>query len=168
VWRTPVGEEFRSYLDKWDNVCLNEKRHNNIKLLVDGQNFMFFFLLDGDVYATHEPERVAFARMKAGDDEEGDLNLDDANFTAFNLSKALSAKPTREIFYIEDVPKVNVLTKDETTAKLISQSEEIEPERIASGTKAIMNVLSQMKSEPQPPSSKPADPGQPLHQDDTE
>ena len=165
MWRTPVGDEFREFIDKWENVCVEEKRYNNIKLLVDGQDFMFFFLLDGNVYATHEPERVTFARMKTGDDDEGEMNLDDANFTAFNLSKAIAAKPTREIFYKEDIPKINVLTKAEATEKLISQSREVTPERIATGTKAIMNVLQQMKG-PEPEPTKPKDPGVPLNQDD--
>ena len=169
VWRTPVGEELRDYMVKWDDACLYEKRHNNIKLLVDGQNFMFFFVLDGDVYATHEPERVTFARMKSNDDDEGELNLEDANFTAFNLSKALSAKPTREIFYSEDIPKIKVLTKEETIDKLIDQSEKVEPERIATGAKAIMNVLQQARAAKAEPAAtdKPEEPGVPLNQDES-
>jgi len=162
VWRTPVGNEFRELLDKWDAVCIQEKRDNHIRLLVDGQNFVFYFKFEGDIYATHEPQRVTFARMKnPSDDDDIDLGFEQAHFKAFNLTKALSGKmASPDIFYKDDIDRVEIVDRDEALGTLTDQAKNIEPDRIAIGAKAIMAALS--KAQP----DEPREPGVPLNQDE--
>jgi len=162
VWGTLAGEEFRDYLDKWDATCLQEKRDNQIRLLVDGQDFVLFFEFEDDIYATHEPHRVTFARMKSEDDED-DLDITKAKFTAFNLSKAVSGKTAQDLFYMEDIPNIDVISKEEAMEKLSKQSKSVEPERIATGAKAIIKALHRAKVADKP-SGDPKDKGLPLNQ----
>jgi len=160
VWYTPAGEEFRNWIDAWEEHCVDNEKKNQIKMLIDGQNLVFFFKHDGDVFGAPEQHRVVFARMKQPDEETSKEWIKDAHFTAINLSKVVTGRPAEAIFYSNDLKSVDVVDKDGAYEALVKGSEEIPPQGISIGAKALMAMLRQRAAE-----APPEEPDQVINQD---
>ena len=162
MWATPVGAEFRDLLDKWDTAQIREEKHNQIRLLIDGQNFVMFFEKKNDIYGATEQHRVVFSKMVDPDEETTDAWRDEAHFMAINLSQGVQGKPSQEIFYLDDLDEINVISKEQAFKELKEKAEEAEPKDVAAGAKAILHVLRQAKSKMMPPPQH--SPGMPMNQ----
>ena len=146
VWGTPLGYEMRVSLDNWNTILLREQKNRQIKLFLEGQNFVLFFEFSKDIYATTEPHRVTFAKLKDPDEESPIEWCQEAHWTAFNLSKAILGRPAQEIFDYSDTDKIDVISKDDAYDKLVKIAEEASPEKMMSGTQAIFKALAGMQS----------------------
>lgn len=107
------GVELRDMIDKWQSyyevLQENEDRANRVKLLIDGQNFIFFFHHNGKFFGGPENSRLAFATMKNPDDDC--QSIEDLSFSATNLLNALSGNPTEHIFFTKDIDDIDVINK---------------------------------------------------------
>lgn len=145
MYQTPVGFEFRSLMDNWDQSIIKEMKHQNIKMLIDGQNFLLFFRYKDNIYGTTEQNRVAFSKMRHPDEETSKGWLEEAHFSAFNLSDGLKGKPTQDIFYIDDIQDIEVIDKDEAYDALVLSAESEELQNVSMGSKSILSLLTNMK-----------------------
>ena len=159
MWGTPVGAEFRDWMDMWDVQCEANDRQNQIKTLVDGQNFVLFFKRKNDIFGAHEPHRVTFARMKNPDDDVDDGWLKEASFMAVNLSSAISGSPQQEVFQSKNIDDIKVIDKDAAHDALSKQAGDISPKSIKQGAKAVSSITQQQDDDP-----NIKDPGMPIHQ----
>ncbi len=159
MWGTPVGAEFRDWIDKWDAHCEVANKESQIKTLVDGQNFVLFFKRNGDIFGTHEPHRVTFARMKNPDDDIDDGWLKEASFMAVNLSSAISGSPQQEIFQSKNIDSLKIIDKDTAYKELAKQAGDTSSQHIKQGAKAVSTITQQQDDDP-----NKKEPGMPIHQ----
>ena len=105
-------------MDIWDNCCMNEgdDATAKIKMLLDGQNLIMFFLKDKIVYGCSEESRLTFARIKHPNKEDSDLT--DARFAAINLFDALRGQTTENLFTKKDMKKIKILTQEKCASLL--------------------------------------------------
>lgn len=150
MWLTPVGAEFRSFINDWEESQIREEKYNQIKLLLDGQNFTLFFEYEDDVYGATEQHRVTFSRIKSPDEETSEDWIEEAHFLAFNLSESIKGKPVQEIFYEKDVKKIDVITKEKAFKKLKEKAEEASTQKVVSGAKTILQALQKAKEKKEP------------------
>ncbi len=148
MWGTPVGSEFRDMITLWEDAMLSQDRKNQIRMLVDGQNLILFFTYEDQVYGAHEPQRVSFARLKDPDDETPEGWAEEANFTAINLTRAITGKPEPHIFYKEDIPKIEVIDKDMAASLLYDEAanQQVAPNQMAHGMKQMIQIIQSKKN----------------------
>lgn len=97
-----------------------EEEKRDIEYLLDSQGIIFFFEKDKEYFGTGEEGRMIFARMKNPDDDTSE----EANFTAQNLSKMIAGEPSQHVFSLEDLNKINVVSKDDVVKKLKTVSDD--------------------------------------------
>lgn len=107
------------YLTETD---VQRQREGHIKMLIYGQNFIFFFHYDGNIYGGGEEARLTYANMKS-DHEEGSEEM---VFSANNLTSAVNGKPVEEFFRLEDISKIKVITNHVAEHLLNKQTEGLE------------------------------------------
>ncbi len=97
-----------------------EEKESKVKNLLGGQNFIMFFTTDSgnSVFGAPENSRVVFARMKNPDSETD--GLDDANFMAVDLIKALMGQKVQNMFGNKDLSKIKIIDKDVAEKKLLT------------------------------------------------
>lgn len=104
-------------MDLWDNQCMVEEDTSpKIKMLLDGQNLIMFFVKDGIAYGCPEESRITYARIRHPNKEDSDLA--EARFAAINLFDALVGKVTENLFTKKDMKKIKIVTQEKCTAML--------------------------------------------------
>lgn len=104
-------------MDLWDNCAMNEDdTTGKVKMLLDGQNLIMFFVKDGILYGCSEESRLTFARIKHPNDEDADLS--EARFAAINLFDALVGKSTENLFTKKDMKKIKIVNQPKAQAML--------------------------------------------------
>lgn len=114
-------------------------------MLLDGQNLLLFFQFEDNLYGATEQHRITFSKMKSPDEEATPEWIKEANFLAFNLTSALSGSPTQEIFYSKDIDDISVVNKEDAFKILSGDANKSELKQVQSGTKAILNMMKQLK-----------------------
>ena len=109
---SPGFSSFRQLMDIWDENLDKEEKKNQIRRLIDGDNFIFFFKNKDSIFGAPEESRVVFAKMKNPDEDTADGWLDDANFIAVNLMKAMMGDKITQMFSNKDLKKIKVIDKD--------------------------------------------------------
>lgn len=151
---SPDGRFNLKLIEAWEKARISDQKKNQITLLVDGQNFVFFFEYHNDIFGAPEASRVTFARMKNPDDESPQGWVQDANFMAVNLSKAIFGQPVQQIFKDSDIHEIHVINdKNKVSEMLAKQAETIAPENLVNKMKTVFLAM------------KPREPGIKLHQD---
>jgi hypothetical protein len=89
-------------------VDLQRHREGKIKMLVYGQNYIFFFHYDGDIYGGNEDSRLTYSTMKS--DDEG---ADEMVFNANNLSAMMRGEEVEEYFRPDDIDEIEIITSKE-------------------------------------------------------
>lgn len=102
-------------------IWLEDDDANQIKTLLDGQDFVMFFKKDKYVYGASEDGRLVFAKMKHPDEEVNKDWLKEATFMAVNLTKALDGDKVHSIFTKADLKKIKVIDREVAEKTLISQ-----------------------------------------------
>lgn len=101
---------FKNYLKESDT-------QGRIKMLIYGQNFIFFFIYKDNVYGGSEDARLTYAAMKSN--EEG---AEDMTFGATNLSSSVKGKPTDEYFVLKDVDWINIIQNKDAEQMLLKHT----------------------------------------------
>lgn len=126
--------DIRKMIDLWEN---NEKK-NQINMMIDGENLILFFLHNKELYGAQEPSRVTLAKMIHPDDEDPEGWIDDANFMAINLSRAVVGQPTQHMFKAVDVPNIKIVDdKDKVVQALLSISDNVPLKKISSSVRTL-------------------------------
>ena len=144
VWSSEHGYEVRSLIDAWDKVLVKETKDRNIKMFLSGQQFVMYFIYNNDVYGCSENSRVTYSRMLQPDEETTEDWIKEANFMAFNISKAIQGKPAQEMFDHEDVDKIQVISKEIAYDELVKVAEKASQQDVMTGTKALFQALKSM------------------------
>ncbi len=133
-------------MDVWDNFCMNEDgTDSKIKMLLDGQNLIMFFVKDGIAYGCPEESRLTFARIKHPNKEDADL--DAARFAAINLFDALIGKTTENLFTKKDMHKIKIISQ-EKCAKMLGK--EVKKNGKKSKTAKIPNIDNDQEDDRRP------------------
>lgn len=120
--QSPAFSSFRNLMDIWDEATIIEDKkkaakQGKVKSIIDGKNLIMFFKKGESVFGAPEDSRIVFARMMNPDEDEGPV--DDANFSAFDLIQALNGNSTENIFGMQDMPQIDVITRDEAENELM-------------------------------------------------
>jgi len=109
-------------MDMWDDHVENKIIENEIKTLVTGPEYVFFFKKGEDVYGAPESSRVVFAKIKNEDGDDMPKGwMDEASFSADNLSSALKGHMVKTIFDKDDLQEINIIDDDEAIESLEKQ-----------------------------------------------
>ena len=119
--KSPAFSNFRQLMDDWDEICFWEGVSDNIKMLIDGQQFIMFFKKDGDIYGAPEESRLIFAKMKKPDEDVTPEWMKEASFIAVNLGRAVLGNITRHMFGKKDLKSIDVLDKEEAEKELLNK-----------------------------------------------
>ena len=87
-------------------VDLQRHREGKIKMIIYGNDYIFFFRYEGDVYGGKEDARLTYSSMKIGDDKEA---VEEMVFTANNLSAMMRGENPEEYFQPSDVDNIEVV-----------------------------------------------------------
>jgi hypothetical protein len=109
----------RYWIDQWDEATADEDKRARIKNLIDGRDLMLFFQHKGSVYGAPEESRIVFAKMKHPDEETGKDWVEDASFTAVNLTRALTGESVENVFTSKDVDSIGVMSEEAAEEKLL-------------------------------------------------
>lgn len=88
------------------------------KMLVDGHDYIFFFMARDSVFGANENARSVFSIMKNPMEEPG---YEDMSFSATNLTKAMAGEPKEEIFVYKDIPTIKVIQKEDAYKHLMGR-----------------------------------------------
>ena len=126
------GSDLKHFVTLWNE---SEEVRNQIKILLDGQNLVMFFKKGDSIYGCPEESRITYAIMKNPDDETSDKWIDDANFMAMNLNKALMGAKVHNIFANKDIGEIKVLDKSKVEDALVDLAaalgKELKAEKLA-------------------------------------
>jgi hypothetical protein len=107
------GNDVLSMILDWEitqNIMREEDdKFVRAKELVDGYDYILFFICRGSIYGANETSRSVFSVMKNPMDEPG---YEEMSFSASNLSKAMKGDPKEEIFIYKDIDCIKVINKD--------------------------------------------------------
>lgn len=116
------GNDFLRMILDWEHnqevFKEEDSRFVRAKMLVDGQDFIFFFTCRGSIYGANENARSVFSVMKNPLDEPG---YEDMSFSATNLSNAMKGEPKEEVFIYKDIASIKVLNKEVARHMLMQQ-----------------------------------------------
>lgn len=141
------GNDFLNMIVNWEqtqNIMKEEDdRFVRSKMLVDGHDFIFFFMCRGSVYGANENARSVFSVMKNPMDEQG---YEEMSFSATNLSKAMQGDPKEEIFIYKDMNSIKVIKKEVARHMLMSHKKENNKKGDISDKMAAIQVSKSQRS----------------------
>lgn len=119
--QSPAFSSFRSLMDIWDeNTIIENKKkadkQSKVKSIIDGKNLIMFFKKGNSLFGAPEESRIVYAQMRNPDD---DWMASDANFSAFDLIQALNGNSTENVFSMNDLPQIDIITRDEAEDSLM-------------------------------------------------
>ena len=138
--KSAQASEITEIINLWLETEKKEKdrapKLDKIKTMLDANNFIFYFKRDNNIYAGPEESRVIFARMK---NPEDDTNIEDVNFLAIDLDRALEGERAETIMYFKDVPNIKIINRSTAEKELAK--------RVTNPNKVKINLYRQ-KDEP--------------------
>lgn len=138
MWISKAGQDFRNFLNLWDETNASNEKENQIRMMIDGQNFVLFFIYKDDIYGTHEPHRVTLAKLISPDEEDTPGWKEDANFMAINLTRAMQGRPTQHMFKSKDVKDIEIVgNKEKIFDMLVTQAEDTPPQELETSAKLM-------------------------------
>ena len=96
-----------------------ENKLQKVNKLIDGDKFILFFKHKNKIFGAPEESRIVFARMKNPDSDMPKNWEDDASFSAFDLIKSLSGDSVENLFSMNDLPEIDVITRNEVENSLM-------------------------------------------------
>lgn len=103
---------FRELMDLWDEAL-------NLNDMLSKEEISFYFTKNNEILGTDENGRLTFARMKNPDKEDGKEWLEDASFSAINLTKTIKNHDKTEcIINIKDLKEIKVISEEEAKKRL--------------------------------------------------
>jgi len=109
-------------MDTWDQATIIEdkkkvEKQSKVRSIIDGKNLIMFFKKGDSVFGAPEESRIVYAQMRSPDEDW--CGADDANFSAFDLIQALNGSSTENIFSMNDLPQIDIITRDEAEDSLM-------------------------------------------------
>jgi len=111
---SPRFSNFRELMDIWDEEVASDKLGN----LLDSLGLIMFFEKDKEVFGAGEDSRVIFAKLKNPDDDLPSGWDEEANFSAYNLSKMLRGESAHHVFDKEAADNLDVIDREDAYDKL--------------------------------------------------
>jgi hypothetical protein len=115
---SPAFSSFRSLMDTWDMICEEREQVSKVHQLLDTQEFVFYFKLDGSIFGAPEESRIMYAKMKHPDEDMRGKWKDEANFLAVNLDDIIKGHGTQRIFSKKDLKNIKIIDKEEAAEDL--------------------------------------------------
>jgi hypothetical protein len=115
----PAFSSFRELITTWNESESSVK----INSLIENNELVLFFRKEGTIFGAPESARVTFAKMKSPDEDVSKGWLDEANFVAFDLKKAMEGKKVQRVFAHKDLKDMKILDEDEVKKKLVGKGE---------------------------------------------
>lgn len=112
----------RELMNLWEEVDKKDKTLDQIKTMLDVNNFVLFFKMDNSLFAAPEESRLTFARIKNPDEDSPKDWADESTFIAVDLDKAIEGEKSERIFYGKDINKIKVLDRDEIEKMLTKRT----------------------------------------------
>jgi len=112
---------FRDLMTMWDEYLIKEDSDSKINALLDGGEFILFFIKDKDIYGADENSRVVFAKLKNPDDDLPNGWQEEASFSAQNLSQTVKGSGSQHVFGVNDLNKIKIIDRDEAFDSLQKQ-----------------------------------------------
>jgi hypothetical protein len=116
------GNQFLSMILEWEKTqkIMREQDDRSVrsKMLVDGHDYIFFFMARDSVFGANENARSVFSIMKNPMEEPG---YEDMSFSATNLTKAMAGEPKEEIFVYKDILTIKVIQKEDAYKHLMGR-----------------------------------------------
>jgi len=116
---SPAFSSFRELMNLWEEAESSVK----INSLIQNNELVLFFKKEGTIYGSPESGRVTFAKMKNPDDDLPEGWLDEANFVAYDLEKAMKGQKVQRVFDHKDLGKMKILDEEEVKKKLGGKGE---------------------------------------------
>ncbi len=138
---TNFGEDFQELIDNWSDYLENEEKEKHVSMIVDGQNYVMFFLYGEDVFGASEPNRVIFARMKEPDSETSLSWVADASFMASNITKTLAGQPSQQMFKLKDIPNIDIIEDRADVTKILLAQSEMAPHNPNAGMQNFIQIV---------------------------
>jgi len=112
----------RHLIDTWEQATADEDKLQRVRDIIDGQELLLFFQSKGNIYGAPEESRIVFAKMKHPDEEVSDEWIEDASFSAMNLTRALNGERSENIFSVKDMDDIAVISPDVVEDRLLSKA----------------------------------------------
>jgi len=123
--KSPAFSEFRAEMDRWDEASAVMKKREKIATLLGTNELVLFFKKNNEVYGSPEEGRLIFARIK--NPEPGDEKwVDEATFSASNLSKAIKGEEVEQIFGSKDLKDIKIMDEDTALTELAKQTKNVD------------------------------------------
>jgi hypothetical protein len=106
-------------MNLWEEVESSVK----IDSLIQNNELVLFFKKEGTIYGSPESGRVTFAKMKNPDDDLPEGWLEEANFVAYDLERAMKGQKVQRVFNHADLKKMKILDEEEVKKKLGGKGE---------------------------------------------
>ena len=119
--QSPSFSDFRHLMDIWDNCCFTEDAKSKVKMLLDGNDLLMFFIKDGQLFGCPEESRMTFARIKHPNKEDPS-DLKDARFIAASLYDALKGVQTRNMFGKKDMKSLKIISQEKAEKLLMKKA----------------------------------------------
>lgn len=117
------GNDFLRMILNWEKNQKIMKEEDDkfvrAKMLIDGHDYIFYFLARNSIFGANENARSVFSIMKKPMDEPG---YEDMSFSATNLTKAMAGEPKEEIFVYKDITSIKVIQKEDAYNSLMGKS----------------------------------------------
>ena len=112
---------FRDMMDRWDAVLLQEQ--DNLDAILAGNNFVFYFMRDKEIYGAPEESRITFARMKFPTDDVPAGWAREATFKGFSINDALEGRKTETVIGFDDLKDIKVIDEEVVRKKLAKKDD---------------------------------------------
>ncbi len=137
-------QSFRDLMELCDIAQEAHEADHDVRFIIDGKDFVLFFVKDKTMYGAPEESRVTFARMKAPTEDETEGWVKEATFSATDLLKMLNGEKIQRIFNYEDMKDIKVLDKDKAAELLSKKVQQLEDK------KEVMKNIKQMAKSMEP------------------
>ena len=91
---------------------------SNLESFLDANQFILYFKLKDEYFAAGEDSRMVFAQLKKPDEETPEGWVEQADFSAYNLSKLVEGDPEPvRLFGNDDLKQIKIVDKQEILDK---------------------------------------------------
>jgi hypothetical protein len=116
---SPAFSSFRELMNLWEEAESSVK----IDSLIQNNELVLFFKKEGIIYGSSESGRVTFAKMKNPDKDLPDGWLEEANFVAYDLERAMKGQKIQRVFSHKDLKEIKILDEEDVKKKLGGKGE---------------------------------------------
>lgn len=106
-----IGTSITDLTYIWENYLAQEKLESSIREDIANNSLIMFFKSGGNIFATDEANRIAFANMKSEEENE-----EDARFAAKNMKEG-----SIKLFNKQDLDAIKVINMEDAVKELTNK-----------------------------------------------